>query len=90
MNTTETNPTGEISRRIRAGMVLAGKKRVELRTALAPATPNKSPMAESPLTRRLAGEHTWDIHELAIVATFLGVTLTDLVRDADLTTTEES
>jgi len=89
MNTTETNPTGEISRRIRAGMVLAGKKRAELRTALAPATPNKRPMAESPLTRRLAGEHTWDIHELAIVATFLGTTLTELTRDADLDQTND-
>jgi hypothetical protein len=85
------NPTPAISKRVRVYTTAAERKRADLRTALAPSTPTGEPMSESALGRRLAGEHTWDVHELALIAENLGVTLADLIAGTDRPdTTEES
>ena len=75
------NPTEEISKRIRSQMILTDRKRADLRVALAPTTSDNRPMSDSAIGRRLAGELTWDVHELAIVAEFLGVPVADLLPE---------
>ena len=88
-----TNPTPRISKTIRIHMASGGWKRADLRTALAQTSPTgQQPMSESALTRRLARQQTWDIHELAVVAEFLGVELPDLIAEtnADVPDPEES
>lgn len=83
------NPSPRIAKTIRIHMASGGFKRADLREALAETNPldiaqgKRKPMSESALTRRLAGEHTWDIHELAVVADFIGVNLPDLIAETN-------
>lgn len=77
------NPTEAISKRIRSHMILTDTKRADLRIALAPTTADGTPMSDSAVGRRLSGDLTWDVHELAIVAEFLAVPLAELVAQAE-------
>lgn len=99
METTTPTTTAEISRRIRMEMAGRGLRRIDLRSHLSKfnsVTGKDEPMPDSTIGRRLAGEHPWDLNELAVVCAFLEINMHKLTENIDLpdlsepTLTEES